>query len=1173
MTPKPDEGARAAIREVLDETLIVEAAAGTGKTTELIHRMIAVLGAGRATVDTIVGVTFTEKAAGELKLRLRSGLEQARLDAAANDERRSRFEHALARLEEARLGTIHAFCADLLRERSIQAEVDPEFKTLTEPEATRLHREAFTFWLQGKLASPPEGVRRSLRRTGGRRSGEDDPIDRLARAAATLAEWRDFPTPWRRDPFDRVGHADVLVRQLAEFAVLRERCAQKRRDNFYLTTVRGAQVDDAIRTAELVRSRDYDGIEALFVDLAGDRAFMEPKKGLGKSYGPETTRAEVLSAHESLASALADFARRADADLAALLQGELLDAVREYELLKQRKGRLDFVDLLVRTRNLLRDRIDVRAEYQARFSHVFIDEFQDTDPLQAEILLLLASDDPAVADWRAVRPSPGKLFVVGDPKQSIYRFRKADVGTYLEVRDLLANRGGKTVTLTTSFRSVPEIQNVINASFAPLMLRNTSAHQADYVPLRPARAEAPSQPATVVLPVPRPHGSYGRVTKKAIEESLPGAVASFVAWLLDDSGWMVTERERPAERVPVQARHVCLLFRRFDSFFAGDVARAYVEALEARNVRHLLVGGKSFHTKEEVETVRTALVAIEWPDDELSVFATLRGELFAIGDAELLEYRHVHRRLHPFRRAKGELPERLQPIDEALGVLADLHRSRNTRSIAETITVLLEITRAHAAFTLRPSGEQVLANVLHVGEQARRYESAGGISFRGFVEDLLEEAESGKAAEAPILEDGSDGVRIMTVHKAKGLEFPVVVLADITAPLAVQKPGRTIDLHTGLCAVRIGDWSPAELIERGPIEQERDVAEGIRLAYVAATRARDLLVVPALGEGPGTLSLDAGSATQASWIAPLFSSVYPPRTAWAHARAPGRCPPFGRSSVVLSPEAAIDGPPACVAPGLHTIDGRDVVWWDPTILRLDAAPVLGVRQEDLIEKTDEAVVAADRARYDSWLGARNGAIARAAAPSLRLYRATDLVGAATHDSSSPEAALLASLPLDEVAVERTGTAAVGRRAGGARFGSLVHAILASVPLAAEEPEITRLARLHARLLGSPPAEEAAARAAVEQALSLPLLRRAAAAAARGECRRETAVVLRMEDRVVVDGIVDLLFREGSTWTVVDFKTDREIERAEAEYTKQAALYAVAVMRATGQGASAALVRV
>ncbi len=240
-----------------------------------------------------------------------------------------------------------------------------------------------------------------------------------------------------------------------------------------------------------------------------------------------------------------------------------------------------------------------------------------------------------------------------------------------------------------------------------------------------------------------------------------------------------------------------------------------MQALEARGVPHVLVGGKSFHEREEVETLRTALAAMEWPDDELSVFGTLRGALFAIDDESLFAYRQRVGRLQPFprprprprrrrrsrvgvragcRRARLDAEaERFTPIVEALDILRELHVRRNYRPVAETIARLLDASRAHVALALRPSGEQALANVLYIAELARQYEACGGISFRGFVEQLRDEAASARSAEAPILEEGSEGVRLMTVHRAKGLEFPVVILADTTAELSRRTASRWVD--------------------------------------------------------------------------------------------------------------------------------------------------------------------------------------------------------------------------------------------------------------------------------------------------------------------------------------------------------------------------------------------
>src|ERR671923_217979 len=177
------------------------------------------------------------------------------------------------------------------------------------------------------------------------------------------------------------------------------------------------------------------------------------------------------------------------------------------------------------------------AARDGRLTHIFVDEFQDTDPLQAEIVLLLSASDPAVSRWQDVTPAPGKLFLVGDPKQSIYRFRRADVGTYQAVKELLVSRGAARVYLTTSFRAIPSIQNLVNAAFAPVMTDDRAALQAGYVPVGRQRENVAGQPGIVALPVPKPYGHWGGFAKISVEASLPDAVGAFVAWLLNESGW------------------------------------------------------------------------------------------------------------------------------------------------------------------------------------------------------------------------------------------------------------------------------------------------------------------------------------------------------------------------------------------------------------------------------------------------------------------------------------------------------------------------------------------------------------------------------------------------------------------------------------------------------------
>src|SRR5262249_49146404 len=312
--------------------------------------------------------------------------------------------------------------------------------------------------------------------------------------------------------------------------------------------------------------RDLDGWEARLIDLARDQGFAKTKKGYGAKYG-KATRTEVLSARDALWAEVVEFRADADADLAARLQRGLQPPLDGYQQLKARQGALDFVDLLARTRDVLQSNRGVRAYLQRRFTRIFVDEFQDTDPVRAEILLLLSADDDGVDDWMAVRPRPGKLFIVGDPKQAIYRFRGADVGTYCAVRDQLVACGGRVLQLTTNFRSVPEIQRLVNRAFAEEMTADPLALQAAYVPLAERRPGDAAQPAVVALPVPAPYSSgrtYGNgVTGRAIDASLPDAVAAFVDWAVSDSGWEVAERQPDGaeRRVPIRPRHIALLFR------------------------------------------------------------------------------------------------------------------------------------------------------------------------------------------------------------------------------------------------------------------------------------------------------------------------------------------------------------------------------------------------------------------------------------------------------------------------------------------------------------------------------------------------------------------------------------------------------------------------------------
>jgi ATP-dependent helicase/nuclease subunit A len=1156
MNSLADQSARDRIRSDLDHTLLVEAAAGTGKTTELVRRVMSLLLSGKSTLARIVAVTFTEKAAGEMKLRLRTEIEKARATASA--EERERLVLALEELEEAHISTIHGFCADLLRQRPVEARVDPLFEAADEEQQTRLFDAAFERWFQRALRDPPEGVRRVLRyKPRGRdRTG---PRELLRKAGLSLVQQRDFLAPWRRDPLDRKAAIDSVVAKLYTLGALAAD-AEDREDWFAKSVAEIARLATEIQRREEIRGRDYDGLEEELRDLGRQRFW--GWKGRGKWYSKGLTREDALAERQRVKTELDHVLARCGADLAACLHRDLAPLVEAYDALKRRAGKLDFLDLLLLAKELVAGHGAVRRELQERFTHLLVDEFQDTDPLQAEILLLLAADDPTVDDFRVARPVPGKLFVVGDPKQSIYRFRRADVTLYEATKRRLLAEGAELIHLTTSFRSAPSIQGAVNQAFAPRMQGNPDGSQAEYVALQAFRKDPEARPTVIALPVPKPYTHYGKIAGYQIDESLPDAVGAFVDWLIHESGWKVTEQDHPDEPVPVEARHVCLLTRRFLSG-GEDLTRDYVRALEARRIPHVLVGGRSFHTREEVVALRNALSAIEWPEDELSVFATMRGPFFALGDDALLAFRHQtgfgteKKRLgslQPFRPFDAALlTELTRPVAEALAILRRLHIGRNTRPIADTVAQFLDATRAHAGVAIWPTGEQALANLLRVIDQARRFEAVGATSFRAFVQWLDQQAERGNAAEAPVVEEGTDGVRIMTVYKAKGLEFPVVILIDPTCPHTLQEPSRYVDGDKGLWAMPLAGCTPVDLSDHREEVLRHDAEEAVRLAYVAATRARDLLVVPVVGDEawPG-------------WVDVLAPVLYPKASERRKARAAPGCPPFGDDSAVERPQGF--GPGHGVQPGLHApqAGSHPVVWWDPNALGLDKKAAAGLRQQRILAADEKGVIAEKSARaHSAWVARKALLQDQGTKESLVVMTVTGAIEEAPSTSAE-----------DDVVIEAT--AAAGEpRPRGRRFGGLVHAVLEIVDLGATPSQVEHAARTAGHGLGATEDEVAASATAVKAALEHPILVSARAAGA--ACRREAPLLARQDDGSVLEGVLDLAYREtterGARWVVVDYKTDADLKGNEPKYRAQVRKYARMLEKATGEPASGIILRV
>jgi ATP-dependent helicase/nuclease subunit A len=361
---------------------------------------------------------------------------------------------------------------------------------------------------------------------------------------------------------------------------------------------------------------------------------------------------------------------------------------------------------------------------------------------------------------------------------------------------------------------------------------------------------------------------------------------------------------------------------------------------------------------------------------------------------------------------------------------------------------------------------------------------------------------------------------------------------------------------SSLCAVPIAGCAPLDLQERGELELARDRAEGVRLAYVAATRARELLVVPTIGDDPR----ESWDSVENWWVRPLYDAVYPEAENRQKAGKPPACPKFGKDSVLVRPPDLTVDEKDTVWPGLHRFqelgtkdNSYGVAWWDPRALTLNVPQSFGIRQEELLKESDDPeVLKNDLKSYESWQTRWDNVRQVAAKPGV-IFRTATAEARNDFDLGEPECDVeVIELPRD------------AERPAGARFGALVHATLAAVPLDANADQVQQIAVLYARVLGADKRETAAAAAAVRSALAHPLMVRARDALAQGGCRRETPITLTLGDGILVEGVLDLAFLEKSAWTVVDFKTDRELEKELEHYKRQVGLYALSIERATGQ---------
>lgn len=818
-----DEAVRHRVRTELQTSFVISAGAGTGKTTLLVDRMVAIILSGHLKLEQIAAVTFTENAATTLKLRLRDALEKARAEA-ADAQVAARASEGLASIERAQVSTIHALCTAMLQERPIEAGVTPGFRVADEALSDFIFEEAWEEWLQDRLTGQDDLLeavilsRIPLEKT----SPMGDPMT-LRKLARRLVAQRDLkphiapvgidPRPVREWFMTKIARAHELIQGKPEADTL-------------VAAVRSLHAEIA-KTAGLA---DPDLIVAL--------RSLRVRKGLGnkRMWKADEAFDECRAITLEIAERGAAWEKEKNTSFYSGVVQALLGVQSIYERRKNEAGVLDYVDLLVKAADALRENASLRAYFRGKFRAIIVDEYQDTDPLQVEIIETLAGfSGGAVEDMKL---SSASYVVVGDPKQSIYRFRRADASIFAAACEAAKTRPGvELVSLTQNFRSTPAILRFVNRFFAASIKRSQYG-QPDYESLVPSPNIA-DEPSLLALKFEVPQEADSHVL-----EAEANAIAGFVAAAVQTGTFKV--RDGVAAR-PSRAGDVLILARRLTQI------RPLEQALERAGVPFVVDGGRSFFVRSEVVETHAVLRAIDDPSDATSLVAALRSSFFGVSDRAIAEWRFAGRELSILGGgdSSGDSHDPAREVSRALELLRRLHDDRTRLLPAALIEKLFDETSIFAALHAAERGSTAraqprISNLRKVAHLARQAEALGLLTLRGF--NLLLANRLDGAGEEPDLPSSRPGdphtVRVMTIHKAKGLEAPVVILYDCldrfsprvdTVPL--REEGKIALGFVKDC--QPPDWDVLALREEARLREETH-----RLRYVACTRAKDWLVVP-----------------------------------------------------------------------------------------------------------------------------------------------------------------------------------------------------------------------------------------------------------------------------------------------------------------------------------------
>ncbi len=841
----------------LDETLFVEAGAGTGKTHELVERILHLVTDASIPLSAIAAITFTEAAAAELRDRVRERLER-RLAQGPTEHERAACQQALDDVDEAAISTLHGFALRILSEQPLDVGLPPHVEILDEVSSQLGFSDRWRGFVDTLYADP--GAEQLVLQAW----ALDIEVDSPRRVSTLKSVAEVFEDSWDRlDVVANLVHpplppVDVSSIEAAVAALGRLEAECSNPANALL--VRIGEVRDEV--AEVLGHEDP--LRRLKLIKARKDGWKGGRSGVARDWGDAAAARTALDDVGDAASALV---QRATDDVLRRFATRIARFTRDAAEERKAEGLLDFHDLLVLARRLVRTSPGARAALRQRYQRLLLDEFQDTDPIQIEVAVLIAAAVEAGTidrPWSQVATAPGRLFFVGDPKQSIYRFRRADIGLFLDARDAFG--GTSPVPLHQNFRTVEPILEWVNHVFGRLMAEEVQRAQARYQPLTAFRVDQPSDHRVVLLGGPQ-EGTAGELREREAQ-----SVAEAIAAIGDDpDGWPVQDERTKAWRA-AQMSDITILVPTRTSL------RQLEDALDAERIPYRVATGTLVYDTQEVREVLDALRAIDDPGDAIALVSALRSPLYACSDVDLFTFHEAGGHWDLRRSAPVALPE-AHPVVAAIAHLRSLWEVRWWHEPSALLERLLRERQAFALAFSHRRPREVWRRLRFVVDQARAFEEAGSGGLRPFLEWAeLQRSEGSRVHEPMHAETDDDAVSILTIHGAKGLEFPITVLSGASTQLGGARRGVGVLWNGNVPELKLKANAKTDHFDRlADIEAEMDVHERARLLYVACTRARDHLIVSTF-HAPGKTSFGrwlhdlSGAEAEGGW------RRLPPRT-------------------------------------------------------------------------------------------------------------------------------------------------------------------------------------------------------------------------------------------------------------------------------------------------------